>query len=82
MEEHSSLQFSQHPAAGRCLQADKPSPNHLILLLQDPFKIMLLPVIKFPGGLSYSNFPVHLCHMLSPPHPPWFDHPNGIWQGL
>ena len=39
-------------------------------------------MIKFPDGPFYSNFPAHLCHKLSPPHRPWFDHPNGTWPGL
>jgi len=37
---------------------------------------------KFPGGSFYLNFPAHMCHMFSPRHPPLFDHPNGIWQGV
>jgi hypothetical protein len=37
--------------------------------------------------LSYQN-PVHIpllshtCHMSRPPHSPWFDLPNNIWEGV
>jgi hypothetical protein len=24
----------------------------------------------------------HVCHMSSPPHPPWFNHPNNIRQRI
>jgi hypothetical protein len=24
----------------------------------------------------------HACHMSSPPHPPWFNHPNNIQWGI
>jgi hypothetical protein len=36
-----------------------------------------------PNQNSVSTSPLlHACHMSSPPHPPWFNHPNNIRRRL
>jgi hypothetical protein len=65
-------------------------PSHFF---KKPFNNTLPSVTRFlkcglfPSGsppVTHAHIPplLHVCHIPRPTHPPCFEHPNNIWQGV